>query len=413
MHLQTSEDTHERLERIWASDGQYVRRMLIGLSRDIDLADDLLQETYIKARNGISSYRGDNDRAWLSTIARNAFLARLRRHYVSAEINGDDTTDAIHCSPVGTHDHLELIRVRQAISELNPDLRTALLMKHYCGFTYREIAEQTHCAVGTAKWRVSSAVGRLKKMLGIVEEIMEMTCADLSRIRMLDYLYGSLEPDVKEAAERHLRDCRKCRNRLDGNRKILSALDALEHEHKYVHLVELDKSGVPTLYGIMRFPKPDSGEISFCATKDVPMEYMGVQGEELVFTKEENDNPDYPNTYMYHVKLPISVSPGEMCNFMCICRLDNYPAIKEPDGYWVFHWNQLDSVDNEWAYVLAIHLPAGSHLVSADPPAVETKSSASTTLLWRCIQAPNQWFKCDVNYRLADDTIKESIHDEN
>ncbi|MCX6376021.1 MAG: RNA polymerase subunit sigma, partial [Armatimonadetes bacterium] len=65
MITQTGRDNRKRLERRWASDREHVRRMLIGLTRDIDLADDLLQETYLKALNGMSSCRGDNDRAWL------------------------------------------------------------------------------------------------------------------------------------------------------------------------------------------------------------------------------------------------------------------------------------------------------------------------------------------------------------
>ena len=142
-----SEEISEGLERIWVSEKQYVRRMLIGLTRDIDLADDLLQETYLKARDGISSYRGDNDRAWLSTIARNAFLTHIRHHYVSSEINGIDTENASGYSPVGCPDHLQLIQIRLAISKLDPNLRTALLLKHYCEYTYREIGP--HIGTGT------------------------------------------------------------------------------------------------------------------------------------------------------------------------------------------------------------------------------------------------------------------------
>jgi len=405
VHIQAIEQRDNSLERIWALDRQYVRRMLIGLARDIDLADDLLQETYLKSRDGIESYRGDNDRAWLSTIARNVFLTHIRRRYVSAETSDDDTADRACYSPVGCVDHIELIRVRQAIQKLDPNLRTALWMKHYCGFTYHEIAEQTNCAVGTAKWRVSMAVGMLKDALGVTEEPVEVTCAELSRTRTLDYLYGALSPDESEAVKHHLQGCRKCQSRLDSTGKILAALDALEHEHKYVHIVELGMDGVPTLYGIMRFSKPESGEINFCAGKSVPFEYMGVQGEELVFTKEDNDNPDYPNTYMYCVKLPTSMAPGEMCNFMCISRMVNHPAISESDGCWEYHWNQLDSVDKDWGYVLAIRLPADSHLVSADPPAMETKNTAGTTLLWRTIQAASQRFECNIKYRLSDNAI--------
>ena len=405
---QTTEDADKGLGRIWASERQHVRRMLIGLARDIDLADDLLQETYLRAQSGIPSYRGDNDRAWLSTIARNVFLCHKRRRYVSAEVSDDGTVDAAHYSPVGAEDHLDLIRVREAISELDPNLRTALLMKHYCGFTYREIAEHAQCPVGTAKWRVSLAVGRLNEMLGLAEEIMEMTCADVSRLRVLDYLYGALAPDESEAMARHLRDCPKCRSRVDGTRRILSALDALEGERKHMQVIELDEAGTLTLYTMMRRLNTSDqpiDDLTFVCSKGPIAEYVAAQGEELAFTvAEEHDRANYPNTYLYTAKLPRPVAPGEVCDSMTI-----FPSLKhravgmEPDGSWTFAWKQLTSVENDYAFALALRLPSGAHSVSAEPPATETRvSSSATTLLWRCMRAANQAFECEVTYRLRD-----------
>jgi len=404
---QTTEDADKGLGRIWASERQYVRRMLIGLARDIDLADDLLQETYLRAQSGISSYRGDNDRAWLSTIARNVFLCHKRRRYVSAEVNGADTTDAACCSPVGTQDHLDLIRVRNAVSELDPVLRTTLLMKHYCGFTYREIAEHAHCAVGTAKWRVSLAVGRLKEILGLAEETMEMTCADMSRLRVLDYLYGALAPDQSKAVTRHLRDCPKCRGRVDGTLKILSALDALEGERKHMQIIEMGENGVLRLYTLSRFvntsDKPQD-TVSFCYNKGGAVEYVAAQGEELAFSIEDNSNVNYPNTDRCIAKLPQPVAPGEACDYMTIFpSWKSNAAKKQADGSWAFVWKQLTSVENDYAFALALRLPSGAHSVSAEPPATETRVSASTTtLLWRCMRAANQAFECEVTYRLKD-----------
>ena len=405
MHNQMSDDIIERLERIWASDKLHVRRMLIGLTKDIDLADDLLQETYLKARDGVSNYRGENDRAWLCTIARNAFMAHIRRRYVHAE-TGDDAESAASYSPVGTPDHLELMRIRNAMSELDPELRIALLMKHYCGFTYREIAQNTHCAVGTAKWRVSVAIDKLKEALGALEEQMEMTCAALNKIKILDYLYGSLAYDEMEAIGRHLQDCQKCQSRLDDTSKIMSVLDALENEMKTIHIIELDKNGVPKIYGMTGFAITGSSVISFCATKTIPFEYMGAQGEELTYTQEENNDPNYPNTYLYHVNLPQSLCDGKMRNLVTVSRpLEKHYAVREEDGSWKFNWSQLTTVEREWAYVLAIRLPADSHLISADPPAEETKSNAGTTLMWRTVQAANQWFQCEFKYRLNDSVL--------
>jgi RNA polymerase sigma-70 factor (ECF subfamily) len=382
--------------------------MLIGLTRDIDLADDLLQETYLRALNSMSGCRGENDRAWLCTIARNLFFSHMRLRYVHAEINGDEE-QAGDYSSVGTTDHLDLIQIRKAIAELPPDLRTALLMKHYCGFTYNEIADQSGCAEGTAKWRVSMAIGRLKEAIGVTEEAMEMTCADLNAIRMLDYLYDCLPPDEAEAMERHLRKCPKCRSRLDGTRRILSALDALEEEISLVQIVELETDGRSLLYTsssqVNTSDQPVS-RIKWCSSKGNTLEYLGVRGEELAYTQEENsDDLRYENTYTFSAVLSPPVAPGERMDKVSVIRPpEERAAVRQDDGNWKFHWNQLTSFDNDSAYVLAIRLPLNAELLSAEPQADDIrKNLPTTTLVWRRLLAAGHKFGCDITYRLRGD----------
>lgn len=405
--MQTTDD-RERLERIWASNRQHVRRMLIGLARDIDLADDLLQETYLKALNGISGCRGENDRAWLCTIARNLYLTHLRLRYVHAEVNSDEE-QAGNYSSIGTTDHLELMQIRKTIAELPPDLKTALLMKHYCGFTYNEIADQSGCAVGTAKWRVSMAIGRLKEAIGVTEEAMEMTCADLNAARMLDYLYGCLPPDETDAMNRHLRKCPKCHTRLDVTRRILSALDALEEGTSLMQIVELEPDGKPLVYAFSSHVNTSDElltEYRFCGNKDSALEYLGIRGEELAFTTEENqDDLRYANTYTYSAVLSPPVAPGERLDRVCVVRpAEDRAAVRQDDGNWRFHWSQLTSFDNDSAFVLAIRLPLSAELQSAEPQADDIrKNLPTTTLVWRRLLAAGHGFGCDITYRLRGD----------
>lgn len=397
-----SNNVAAQLECMWATESLHVRRMLIGLTRDIDLADDLLQETYLKARDGLQSYRGENDRAWLCAIARNAYMTHCRRRYVSAEILNDDDCGASY-SPVGTPDHIELMRVRKALTELNSDLRTALLMKHYCGFAYNEIAESTHCPVGTAKWRVSAAIGKLKKALGDLEEQTKMTCKDLSRIRILDYASGALAPNEMEAVERHIKDCPICKNLLDETSRIISGLDGLENDMRTVAIIEIDGEGVGKLYGFAQFAFDErtvEPVMDFCASKCCPFEYLGTEGEELAFTRKDNTDPNYPDTYAYHVTVPQSFADGKMHSLITVCRIEGHDAIREENGTWTYRHGQLTSVERDWAYVLAIRLPTGASMISAQPPAAETMGYAGTTLLWRTVQAANQGFEVNVRYKL-------------
>lgn len=403
--MQASDNTSDRLGRIWAAEGQYVRRMLIGLARDLDLADDLLQETYLKASHGITSYRGDNDRSWLSTIARNTYLSHVRRRYVISEQRQEEQSELAGESTVGCIDHLELIQVRDAVSCLDPNLRTALLMKHYCGFSYEEIAEQTGSPLGTVKWRVSDAVGKLRAAL---EEARPMTCADLSRVKMLDYLYGALPAIQLDAIRRHLAGCPKCRMDRDGDARTLYALDALEAEKKQVQIIELGKDGGLTLYSLFAVRNesilalPEGGEITFIANtgSHEHMQYLGALGEELQYTVTENNDPRCPDTERFRAKLPRPVETGEVFDLISVYRYNSHRLLIRENEEWKLHWRQTPSVELEFAFALAVRLPSEAELVSASPAPMETKTGAGITLLWRALLPPETAFECDISYRL-------------
>jgi DNA-directed RNA polymerase specialized sigma24 family protein len=65
-------------EQQWDCNGKRLRGLLVYLVKDIDLADDLLQETYLRAGRKIETYRGGDFGAWLAAIARSTALAHLR-----------------------------------------------------------------------------------------------------------------------------------------------------------------------------------------------------------------------------------------------------------------------------------------------------------------------------------------------
>lgn len=176
------------VSKLWESHRDYLKRVLIALTRDLDLADDLLQETYLRASQGFSGYRGGDGRAWLLTIAKNLFYEHLRKRYLLSETHirpEDDVADALV-------DHDLQIDIRQAIDQLDPTSRAALLMKHYGGFTYKDIAERLSCPVGTAKWRVSAALDRLRVALGVTEVLTGMKCSQLDGAKLLDHVSGAL-----------------------------------------------------------------------------------------------------------------------------------------------------------------------------------------------------------------------------
>ena len=157
----------QTLEPIWDANRDYVRRLLARLTGSADLADDLVQETYLRARAGIAGYRGGDSRAWLATIARNVFLAHTRRESARREVPvKGDVGSELSSLPDAQH-LLSKIELHDEVVRLAGPLRTALVMKYYGGLTYAEIARYQHCPLGTAKWRVSAAVSKLQDAFGV------------------------------------------------------------------------------------------------------------------------------------------------------------------------------------------------------------------------------------------------------
>jgi len=386
------------LEPIWERHRESVRRLLIGLGRDLDLADDLLQETYLRARAGIVSYRGGNAQAWLGAIARNVFFSYRRQRYVRSEIPLDGHDPGNDDGALGTG-YLDLLAIRQAIRKLSPALRAALVMKHYGEFTYQEIADQLGCAVGTAKWRVSEAVAQLRLALA-PKEAAVAKCTFLVGPAVLDYVYGLLSEDAASEMQSHLTRCRDCRQQVQEIGSIISRLDTLEGDHKMMHMVDLDDAGVPTLYSAWTFvnsagcPRADVG---FNAEKDYQLEHLYQEDADLSFDVEQS--PECEHRFRYEAKLARPVLPGERVDLLCVFRAASRRAAKRLDGgRFRFWWGQCPG-ENETVYLQAIRLPDGAAVLSAHPQPNASRSDRARTLLWRCLLPPMQQFECTIEYR--------------
>ena len=147
-----------------------LRAFGISLIGAADKADDLVQETLVKAWAKQSSFvPGTNLKAWLFTILRNEFYTQMRKR-------GREVTDTegIHASKLAghpeQHGHLDMQDFRAALDKLPPDQREAIILVGASGFSYEEAAEVCECAVGTIKSRVSRARARLADILSVEGE---------------------------------------------------------------------------------------------------------------------------------------------------------------------------------------------------------------------------------------------------
>jgi RNA polymerase sigma-70 factor (ECF subfamily) len=147
-----------------------LRAFAVSLSQNADKADDLVQETLVKAWDKQSSFQpGTNLKAWLFTILRNEFYSQMRKR--GREVQDSDglmtARLAVHPSQHGT---LDLKDFRAALETLPEDQREAIILIGASGFSYEEAAEICDCAVGTIKSRVSRARSRLQDLLKIEGE---------------------------------------------------------------------------------------------------------------------------------------------------------------------------------------------------------------------------------------------------
>lgn len=133
-----------------------VRRFLAHLAGD-DAADDLTQETYLRAMDALPGFRGESTvRSWLLTIARRTAADRMRREALRPTMVSTERARDLRVP--GPHRRVE---IETMLASLDPAKREALVLTQVCGFSYAETAEITGVPVGTVRSRVARARGEL------------------------------------------------------------------------------------------------------------------------------------------------------------------------------------------------------------------------------------------------------------
>jgi RNA polymerase sigma factor (sigma-70 family) len=143
--------------------------LALTMLHDRDLADDVAQETFVRAWRHASTYDARRGRvaSWLLTIARNLAIDRARLRPVrpvDPQIIAAELDLAEHD---GVPDVAERERVREALAALPDDQRRALVLATYAGRTAREIAELDRVPLGTVKTRIRAAMLKLRTTLGV------------------------------------------------------------------------------------------------------------------------------------------------------------------------------------------------------------------------------------------------------
>jgi RNA polymerase sigma-70 factor, ECF subfamily len=160
--------------------------LLFRMVRDRELAEDLAQETFVKALNAIDSYRPEfKFSSWIFKIANNAAIDHLRRRELDTlSLDGSphaETPEAMQAtalqigarqeSPLDTVEAKELGgAIEAAIGSLRPEYRSCILLRHVEGRAYEEIAEILNLPLGTVKTYIHRARNELRLSLAHLKE---------------------------------------------------------------------------------------------------------------------------------------------------------------------------------------------------------------------------------------------------
>jgi RNA polymerase sigma-70 factor (ECF subfamily) len=135
-------------------------------------AEDVVQDSYLRALRHFDGYRGGDMRAWLLTIVRHTCYSWLRRHKVDTRSTEFDET--VHGDDRAVDDpEVELLRgalkdaLTQAIDRLPIQFREVVILRDVQGLSYAEIAEVVGIPVGTVMSRLSRARQRLQRALPV------------------------------------------------------------------------------------------------------------------------------------------------------------------------------------------------------------------------------------------------------
>ncbi len=155
--------------------------LVLRMVRDRQLAEDLSQETFIKALNAIASYRPEYKfSSWIFKIANNAAIDHLRRRELNTlSIDGSPnatSAEDIEATALQVGDKSETplaelearelgTAIERAIGQLRPEYRSCIMLRHVEGLAYEEIAQLLDLPLGTVKTYIHRARHELRDML--------------------------------------------------------------------------------------------------------------------------------------------------------------------------------------------------------------------------------------------------------
>ncbi|MFM2325863.1 MAG: hypothetical protein RIR31_65 [Bacteroidota bacterium] len=142
--------------------------VIFRLVEDKELAEDILQEAFVKIWNNFSSYDSTKGRlfTWMLNLTKNLTIDTLRSkgYKKQSKISGDENAVSNLSDNTGA-EKFDALGIRKQLSNLKPAQRNIIDMAYFNGYTQDEISKEMGIPLGTVKTRMRSAILELRKML--------------------------------------------------------------------------------------------------------------------------------------------------------------------------------------------------------------------------------------------------------
>ncbi|MFD6209039.1 RNA polymerase sigma factor SigY [Peribacillus sp. NPDC060253] len=160
----------EALAELFQVTYPFLLKYLLKLTFSLQNAEDLAQETFSKAIENLPKFKGTSKfSTWLISIATRLYLDQKRKQ--KREINWLKQEQSVRKLKWETQSNTQAWDdVMEALGHLNDDLRVPIILKHYYGFSYEEIAGIIKIPEGTVKSRVHKGIKTIRKELKPIDE---------------------------------------------------------------------------------------------------------------------------------------------------------------------------------------------------------------------------------------------------
>ena len=141
--------------------------VIVGVVSDSELANDVLQEVYIKIWRQIESYDASKGRlfTWMLNVARNASIDTVRSKGFQNSQQNRELTEAVYDAGGTTQIQTDQMGLRKVVHQLKEEYKVLVELAYFQGFTQDEISKMLNIPLGTIKTRLRTALTQLRTVI--------------------------------------------------------------------------------------------------------------------------------------------------------------------------------------------------------------------------------------------------------